>query len=580
MSRPVRTLRSTAGLLMLAGATLAPALPAQAASTSSHSPVSGSGSSWSSNAVNQWVADVQPSGLQVVFTASGSQVGRKDFANTTTDFAVSDIGFQGSDRLTGESDTSQGRAYSYLPIVAGGTAFPYHLNVGGNLVRNLRLSGATLAKIFTDQITNWNDKAITADNNGRALPSKPIIPVVHAEGSGSSAQLTKYFDDVYPQIWRPFYGRAGFTEYFPHDKPGAVAQSGSDGVMNYVASDAADGTIGYDEYSYALGKNYPVAKLQNANGFFTLPTQYNVAVALTAAKINLDKTSPSYLLQDLSGVYRKADNRAYALSSYSYMIIPTSSTDGRMTTAKRQTLVDYLYYSNCDGQKEMGPIGFSPLPINLAQAAFEQVNKLKTADANVDITQRDISTCGNPTFVKGQPNRNYLAEIAPQPAACDRSGAGPCTETVAVNGNPQGGQAPPPVAVGSVGATGTSGTSGSGPRPGTSGSTGSTGAGGTSGATAAGTKGGSSAGPSLPGIGGTPALTGGTIDPTTGEVVGQSPQVAGSSEVVAVPTELAAGRQAVSTNVLGPLAVLLLLAAVVLPPLLSRRLAAGRAGRQ
>jgi len=167
---------------MLVGAALAPALPAQAASTSSHSPVSGSGSSWSSNAVNQWVADVQPSGLQVVFTASGSAVGRKDFANKTTDFAVSDIGFQGSDRLTGESDTSQGRAYSYLPIVAGGTAFPYHLNVGGKLVRNLRLSGATLAKIFTDQITNWNDKAITADNNGRALPSKPIIPVVHARG--------------------------------------------------------------------------------------------------------------------------------------------------------------------------------------------------------------------------------------------------------------------------------------------------------------------------------------------------------------------------------------------------------------
>lgn len=307
---------------------------------------------------------------------------------------------------------------------------------------------------------------------------------------------------------------------------------------------------------------------------------------MTDAKIDLDKTSPNYLLQDLSDVYRKADNRAYALSSYSYMIIPTSSTDGRMTTAKRQTLVDYLYYSTCDGQKEMGPIGFSPLPINLAQAAFEQVNKLKTADPNVDITKRDISTCGNPTFVEGQPNRNYLAEIAPQPAACDRSGAGPCTETVAVNGNPQGGQAPPPVAVGSGGATGTSGTSGSGPRSGTSGSTGAGGAGGAGGPSGAtgsgtrgGTKGGSAAGPSLPGTGGTPALTEATIDPTTGEVVGQSPQVAGSSDAAAVPTELASGRQAVSTTVLGPLAVLLLLAAIVLPPVLSRRLAAGQAGR-
>ena len=63
----------------------------------SHALIQGSGSSWSANAVNQWIADVQPNGLQVVFTASGSAQGRKDFAQPTTDFAVSDIGYQGSD---------------------------------------------------------------------------------------------------------------------------------------------------------------------------------------------------------------------------------------------------------------------------------------------------------------------------------------------------------------------------------------------------------------------------------------------------------------------------------------------------
>ena len=58
----------------------------------------GSGSSWAANAVNQWIADVQSNGLQVVFTGSGSAQGRKDFRNDTNDFAVSDIGFQGTDR--------------------------------------------------------------------------------------------------------------------------------------------------------------------------------------------------------------------------------------------------------------------------------------------------------------------------------------------------------------------------------------------------------------------------------------------------------------------------------------------------
>ncbi|MCU1624146.1 MAG: phosphate transporter substrate-binding protein PhoT family [Frankiales bacterium] len=528
-------------------AALSVSVGAPALATASHSPIAGSGSSWSSNAVNQWVADVEPNGLQVVFTASGSAIGRKDFANKTTDFAVSDIGYQGTDKLTGEQDTSQGRAYVYLPIVAGGTAFPYQVKVGGKLVRNLRLSGLTLAKIFTNQITNWNDPAITRDNHGKALPSKPIIPVVHSEGSGSSAQFTKYLDTVYPQVWRPFLGSSGATEYFPR-KGDAIAQNGSDGVMNYVASDAADGAIGYDEFSYALGKNFPVAKVENAGGYFTQPTQYGVAVALTKAKINTDKSSSNYLLQDLSQVYTYADKRTYPLSSYSYMIIPTGSSDSRMTTAKRQTLADYLYYSICDGQKEMGPIGYSPLPINLAQASFDQIAKLKQADSNVDLTKRNISTCGNPTFIAGQPNRNYLAEIAPQPPACDAVTSDPCAAGTALVANPtKSGQLP------------------------------STGAG----ATATGTTGGraSTSGAAGTAAGG-PAATGAVVPGTATGTTGGTPATTGLQTqpvAEAVPTELSAGRRPVSSAVLAPLAVLLLVAAVVAPPLLSRRLAAGDA---
>jgi phosphate transport system substrate-binding protein len=519
-----RPLRRRRGLVVLAAAlvaTLASAASAEAAV--SHTLIQGSGSSWSSNAVNQWIADVQPNGLQVVYTASGSAIGRKDFALKTTDFAVSDIGYQGTDSATGEDDTSLGRAYAYLPIVAGGTSFPYQIKVGGQLVRNLRLSGLTLVKIFTNQITNWNDPAITADNNGRKLPSLTIIPVVHSEGSGSSAQLTTYFDTEYASIWRPFFGHSGLTEYYPR-KGGAIAQNGSDGVMNFVASGAANGAIGYDEYSYALGKNYPVAKVENANHYFTAPTQYNVAVALTKAQINMNKASPNYLLQNLSGVYVDPDNRAYPLSSYSYMIIPTAADDQRMTTAKRQTLADFLYYSICQGQAEMGPIGYSPLPINLVQASFDQTAKLKAADPAVDLTSRNVTTCHNPTFIAGQPTKNHLAEIAPQPPACDKAGAGPCTGAAnsVATGNPTGNHVPGAPSASPGATTG----------PSTGPSTASDG-----------------------GSGGNGSGDGSTTD---------------ASDLIGVPTDLAADSHD-TTGVLGVLAVLELLLILVLPPLLARR---------
>ena len=551
-------------------------------------PINGSGSGWAANAVNQWIADVTPNGLRVTYTANGSATGRKNFAYKTTDFAVSDIGFQGNDEVTGDTDTSQGRPYAYLPIVAGGTSFPYQIRVGGKLVQDLRLSGLTLAKIFTNQITNWNDPAITKDNNGRSFPSIPIIPVVHSEGSGSTAQFTRYLDTVYPDVWRPFRGRPGLTEYFPR-KGMAVAQNGSDGVINYITSAAANGAIGFDEYSYALAKNHPVAKIQNAAGYFTLPTQYNVAVALTQAQINLDKNSPNYLLQNLDNVYTYGDKRTYALSSYSYMIIPTSGTDPTMSTGKRQSLANYLYYSICDGQQAMGPIGYSPLPLNLVQASFDQTAKLQEADPKVYLTSRNVSTCRNPTFVAGQPNRNYLAEIAPQPAACDQVGQGPCTGAVdrAINRNPTGGVAPPaaggrsasPRAGGASASAGggSPGSGGSAPGSSPGSSPGSVGAvTGPAGGSAGATPGGASTGPS-----GTVAAA--VVDPETGQVVGGGTAAGASPGSTAglgsgidpnqtgVPIELASA-PAVPTSTMAALAGLLLLLVVALPPFIAHQL--------
>ncbi len=550
-SRKVAAVRTRLiGATVFAAAALAPALvgavPATAAA--SHALIEGSGSSWAANAVNQWVADVQSQGLEVDYTPSGDAQGRQDFANRTSDFAVTSIGYQGVDPVTGVSDTSQGRRYAYLPIAAGGTAFPYHITYDGKQVGNLRLSGETLTKIFTDEITNWDDPAITKDNNGHKLPSIPITPVVQSEGSGATAQLTKYFAAEYPSEWQSFSHSSKFTEYYPQDPGSAqIAQNGSDGAMNYVSSKAANGSIGYVEYSYALAhNNYPVAKILNKAGYFTLPTQYNVAVSLEDAQINMNKSSPNYLLQNLDHVYTDPDPRTYPLSSYVYEIEPTgtSAQDSKITTAKRQTIADFTYYSICQGQKEIGPIGYSPLPVNLVEAGFGQIDKLKTADPAIDLTDRNVKTCDNPTFIKGHPNSNYLAKIAPLPPSCDKIGTGPCAANVTPNG------------------TGPTPTSPPSPNPTTSGKNG-TGKNGT--------------GKSGTGGPGPTSTTGTRIDPATGQEVstGGSDNADGP---VTVPAGLAGYRSSHLTAVLAPLAVVLLLLALVLPPVIAYRMSAKRRG--
>lgn len=507
------------------------------ARAATYAQIEGTGSTWSEIIVQQWIADVDASGMKVVYTGGGSTKGRKDFAQDTNDFAISEIPYQGTDEQ-GNADTSNGRDFAYLPIVAGGTAFTYQLKIGNELVRNLRLSGETIAKIFTNQITNWNDPAITEDNNGRAFPSVPITPVVRADGSGTTAQFTSWLDKEHPSIWRPYFGKSGLTSYYPK-KSGSrtVSQAGSDQVMNAIASTTGNGFIGYVEYSYPVDKNFPVVKVLNEGGYYVEPTQFNVAVALTKARINTSNPNdPStYLTQILDEVYRNPDPRAYPISSYSYMVIPTAADDPRMTTAKRQTLADFMYYSLCAGQTKAGPYGYSPLPLNLVQAGFEQIAKLGEADEDVDLSNRDVRSCNNPTFDGKNLSSNKLAQIAPQPAACDKVGEGPCG-TATGTGEPstdEGG-----------GASGT-------------------------GAESAGAGGGTSvdaggAGGAGSGAGAAPA----TIDPVTGEVVGGAPgTVADAGAVYADPSTILVSDRAGDTRAYAWLSGLLLVALVVLPGL-------------
>ncbi len=445
-------LRATA--LALGVVTLFATSPAGA--TTEYAEIEGSGSTWAYGIIAPWIAQVQSAyGMQITFNQSGSSQGRKDFANGVTDFGDSDIPYQGVDPTTGQTDAST-RPYAYAPVVAGGTAFTYHLTVGGHLVDNLRLSGETITKIFTNKITNWADPQITKENGGHAFPSETIKPVVRSDGSGATAQFTLWMDKEYAALWRPFNGgKAGLTSIFPRQgNQIAVAQDA--GVMNTIKGSGGEGEIGYTEYSYPLQAHYPVVYVENRAGYYVQPTQYNVAVALTRARIigcnQNGSCSPSgipansYLTQNLDGVYTYKDARTYPLSSYSYMIIPAAKADQRMTVAKRQTLADFLSYSLCTGQSLAGPYGYSPLPLNLVKAAFGQVEKLgPTAEGgavsgvNIKNPSANLAGCNNPTFVKGNLAANHLAQIAPQPLACQKATSQPCGDATVppgTNGSP------------------------------------------------------------------------------------------------------------------------------------------------
>jgi ABC-type phosphate transport system substrate-binding protein len=423
-----RKLASVAGAVAVTALSLI--FMAAPASAGGYVTINGSGSSWSEVALDQWSQDVQSSGITVNFSPDGSAAGRQDYIAGQDDFAASDPPFRnGSDKLAGTgSQIPFDYGYSYIPDTAGGTAFMYHIVVAGHLVTNLRLSGETLMKIFTGQITNWDNAEITHDY-GAQLPNLPITPVVRSDGSGATYFFTRWMAHTYPSEWNAFCekvtnGRVkppcGQTEFYPTSGWGNVkAENGSNNVATYITSSYADGAIGYDEYAYALNSHYPVVAMLNPAGYYVLPSASNVAVALTKAVINEDTHSVNFLQQNLDSVYTFTDPRSYPLSSYSYLITPRTGTKAppNFTAAKGRTLSTFVNFLLCGGQQQMAALGYSPLPLNLVKGGLLQVDHMPGHVATPNPVT--LAGCNNPTFTNGVLT---LLKNAAYPSPCEKVG--------------------------------------------------------------------------------------------------------------------------------------------------------------
>ncbi|MFD7441913.1 phosphate ABC transporter substrate-binding protein PstS [Streptomyces sp. NPDC059909] len=546
---------------LLLGAAMPGAEPAVAAT---YVPISGAGSTWSQNALDQWKGNVKQYGMTVNYNPTGSSDGRNQFRNGTVDYAVSEIPYGIKD--SGVVDSPPSRKYAYMPIVAGGTSFMYNLTIGNKRVTNLRLSGDVVAKIFTGQIKSWNDPAIKADNPAlaSALPARRVVPVVRSDGSGTTAQFTKWLSVQYGSVWDAYCRKAGRqtpcgeTSTFPVlPGSGFVGQAGSNGVSGYVSEEGNVGTITYVEYSFAVyTTGFPVAKVLNKAGYYTEPTARNVAVALTKAQIEENPSSPKYLTQKLEAVYNDTDKRTYPLSSYSYMIIPTKA-ESNFNAQKGKTLGAFAYYFLCQGQQRVDSLGYSPLPINLVTAGLQQVRKIPgVAPENID-----IKNCRNPTF--SSDGTNTLAKTAPYPPACDKQGPTQCSTGT--------GGAKAPTTVNGSGSGSGGGSSGS--AQGTTGG-GSTASGGSTAGTGGKGAGGTTSGTGSGGATGGPG--GATIDPDTGQVIGDNGAAAGGSgDAFAVPVTTSRGIGGGTQTALMAVAGVLLVVLTVGPPLLNRRLKRG-----
>ena len=232
------------------------------------------GSSAQANAMTEWVNAYQGkcSGTTVNYQSVGSGTGRQNFIASTFDFAGSDSALSATEQPTADARCGAGGKAINLPMVTGPIAVTYNLPNTKDLV----LDGSTLAKIFNDKITSWDDPAIKALNPSATLPGLKIQSFHRGDDSGTSDNFQKFLGASAAADWTTGAG-AKFTG------AGGQAAQKSDGVTNAVKS--TSGAITYVEQSFAENASLPIAKIATGAASPVELTPGTVAKAVAGAQV-------------------------------------------------------------------------------------------------------------------------------------------------------------------------------------------------------------------------------------------------------------------------------------------------------
>ena len=333
----------------------------------------------------------QKTGHSFVYTSTGSGTGKNNSDNRIGDFWFSDSAHTGANKRS---------TIFHAPIVAA----PIAVLVNLPAKKDIYLSADTVAKIFSGQITQWNDPQIVADNNrtvksvvyrkdanGNArkdkngnpivlrnssktifytLPNKPIKVVFRSDTSGTTNNFTRWMSGNAPTVWNKPANDA-FTTAFPGNINATtnigriVGANGSQGVATLASKSPY--SITYAEKQWGTSFGLRAAYVGNASGNFTLPDSAAVSAFLGEAKQAADGIVTYDYATKVPG--------AYTLGIVSYMLLETSYTNKEKGKAVVE-LAEYLLSPECSlGAASTGFVVVEGTFLAKAKALIARANK-------------------------------------------------------------------------------------------------------------------------------------------------------------------------------------------------------------
>ena len=393
---------------MLSRKKLAVAVIAASALFASSSPafaatLDGSGATFAQPLIDACKVDFnKDTGHTINYTGGGSGTGRTNFTNNIGAFAGSDTPYTSAEPAN----------IVYAPIYAAPIAVMYNLPT---IKESIYLSPATIAKIFSGFITNWNDKAIAADNertvrtpifktvkrtvkdkNGKNVvktvpavdkkgapiissystkvvnidfPNLPITVWYRTDSSGTSGVFSAFLQGANAGTNAALWPKAS-NNTFTNSTPNSITsyfnfQGGSGSAAVAAGVVGKEGAVGYGEVSFATDNKLGVALVQNAAGEFTKPDAAGTSAFLGGGTINDNGT--------VTVDYKKSIPGAYSLGTTSYALAYSSGKDA----ATQKLVAEWFTYVLDKCPSKYPEKGFAQITGPLYDKAKSQIAKIK-----------------------------------------------------------------------------------------------------------------------------------------------------------------------------------------------------------
>ena len=299
---------------------------------------------------SQWFNEYQKEkGVQINYQSIGSGGGIRQLTAGTVDFGA-------SDRPMTDAEISSSKVKPlHFPTVLGAVVPTY--NISG-VSKDLQFTGEVLAGIYMGSIKKWNDNAIKAITPGVNLPDSDIVTVHRSDPSGTSFVFSDFLTKVSPE-WSSKVG----ANQSPNWPTGSAAK-GNEGVAGMVHQ--TPNSIGYVELIYALQNKMAFGAVKNASGKFV---KGSLAGVTAAADAMVSKIPADFRVS----ITNATGPTVYPISTFTYLLIPSTITD----SAKRTAIVGFLQWMLTNGQGTVEKLNYSRLPQSLIAREHQQISLIK-----------------------------------------------------------------------------------------------------------------------------------------------------------------------------------------------------------